>query len=195
MKSVTTKIFRQKIIMNLIELFSKIKDFRRAEGKRYPLTAMLVIVMMSIICGHYGYREIARFAKANREKFKRYFNLKRSQMPTHVTFRRFIQEIDFQQVNQVFEEWIKNYVQIDDKEWFAIDGKAIRSTVKDYDKSYQNFVSMVSIFGQKRGQVIKIAKLHNSKTSEIPTVEQLIKTLDLEGLVLSMDALHCQKKL
>jgi len=35
--------------MNLIESFSEIKDFRRAEGKRYPLLPMLLIVIMSII--------------------------------------------------------------------------------------------------------------------------------------------------
>jgi len=55
--------------MNLIESFSEIKDFRRAEGKRYPLLPMLLIVMMSIICGRPRYREIAKFADANKDEF------------------------------------------------------------------------------------------------------------------------------
>ncbi|MDR1628438.1 MAG: hypothetical protein LBR79_06685 [Oscillospiraceae bacterium] len=35
----------------------------------------------------------------------------------------------------------------------------------------------------------------NDKTNEIPTVQQLIKELDLEGAIVVADALNCQKKL
>ena len=84
---------------------------------------------------------------------------------------------------------------IEKGDWFSIDGKCIRSTVSDYSSSYQDFVSLASIFAQKQGQVIRIAKFSSKKSSEIPTVAELVRILDLEGAVLSMDALHCQKKL
>jgi hypothetical protein len=181
--------------MNLIESFSQIKDFRRAEGKRYPLIPMLIIVIMSIICGRPRYREIAKFADANKEEFCKFFGLKRNHMPSHVTFREIIAKTDFQQVCQAFEKWAKDYVPVQKGDWCSIDGKAIRSTVSDYDKSYQNFVSLISVFAHKQGQVIGVASLYNGKSSEIPAVEQLIRMLGLEGIVFSMDALHCQKKL
>jgi hypothetical protein len=54
--------------MNLIEAFSMVQDPRRAEGRRYPLVALLIIMMMmSIACGLCRYREIARFAEANKK--------------------------------------------------------------------------------------------------------------------------------
>ena len=84
---------------------------------------------------------------------------------------------------------------IQDGDRFSIDGKALNSTVTDCSDSYQNFVSMISVFSHKQGQVLKIAKLENKKSSEIPTVEELIKALDLKNLVFTLDALHCQKKL
>jgi hypothetical protein len=56
-------------------------------------------------------------------------------------------------------------------------------------------VSLVSVFSHKRGQVLKTARLENQKRSEIPTVRALIEALDLQGVVFSLDALHCQKKL
>ncbi|MBF0121640.1 MAG: ISAs1 family transposase [Desulfobacterales bacterium] len=181
--------------MNLIESLSKLKDFRRSEGKRYPLAPMLIIAIMSIICGYPRYREITRFAKANKDELKKEFGLKRDQMPSHVTFRELIQKTDFKEVNLIFENWAKNYVKIEKGDWLSIDGKAIASTVSNYDNSYQNFVSLVSIFSHKRGQVLKAAQLHSSKKSEIMTVKELIQMLDLEGVVFTMDALHCQKKL
>jgi len=76
----------------------------------------------------------------------------------------------------------------------AVDGKALASTVTDYETSYQNFVSLVSVFSHKRGQVLKTAKFENQKSSEIPTVRTLIEALDLQGVIITLDALHCQKK-
>ena len=55
-------------------------------------------------------------------------------------------------------------------------------------------MSFVSVFSHKRGQVLKTAKLENQKRSEIPTVRELIEALDLQGVVVTLDALHCQKK-
>jgi len=44
--------------MNPAEAFSEIEDFRRPQGRRYPLAPMLIIVIMSIACGYSAYREI-----------------------------------------------------------------------------------------------------------------------------------------
>jgi hypothetical protein len=51
--------------MNLIEHLQQIPDFRRKQGLRYPLLAVLLITIMSIMSGRCRYREIAAFAKAN----------------------------------------------------------------------------------------------------------------------------------
>lgn len=80
-------------------------------------------------------------------------------------------------------------------EWCGIDGKSIKGTVQDYKHEYQNFVSIVSVFAEKRGLVFGLDKLENKEGSEIRTVQNLVAALDIEGVVLSLDALHCQKKL
>lgn len=47
----------------------------------------------------------------------------------------------------------------------------------------------------KRGLVFGLEKLKNKKGSEITTVQNLLEALDIQGVVFSLDALHCQKKL
>lgn len=180
--------------MNLIEVLCCIEDGRRAEGQRYPLVPILIIMMMSMVCGLCRYREIARFADANKEEFQRFFNLKSDRMPSHVTFRNIIQKISFEQLNEAFTQWAKQFISIKQDAWIAIDGKAIGSTVSDYDKPYQNFVSLVSFFSQKNGQVLQAGRLENNKSSEIKTVQEMIELFDLKGAIFTMDALHCQKK-
>ena len=67
--------------------------------------------------------------------------------------------------------------------------------MQNYESEYQNFVSIVSVFAEKRGLVLGLTKLENKKSSEISTVQNLIAVLDIQDVVFSLDALHCQKKL
>jgi hypothetical protein len=181
--------------MTLIESLQTIPDFRRKQGQRYPLIAVLLIAIMSIMSGRCRYREMAAFANANRKELLTFFHLqKRQRLPSHVTFRAILKGVDFDDVLVAFNGWAEQYVTIDSEDWFAMDGKALASTVTDYETSYQNFVSLVSVFSHKRGQVLKTAKLENHKRSEIPTVRELIEALDLQNVVITLDALHCQKK-
>lgn len=182
--------------MNLIEHLQQIPDFRRKQGLRYPLMAVLLLTIMSIMSGRCKYREIAAFGKANQKELLRFLHLeKRKCLPSHVTIREVLKKINFDAVLTAFNNWAKQYITIEEKEWMAIDGKAMASTVTDYSASYQNFISLVSVFSHKRGQVLMAAKLENNKCSEISTVQELIETLDMTGVVFSFDALHCQKKL
>lgn len=181
--------------MTLIESLRQVSDFRRKQGRRYPLIAVLLITIMSIMSGRCRYREIAAFAKANQKELLKFFRMKkRKRLPSHVTFREVLKGVAFRDVLRAFNQWAEQYVPLEPDEWLAVDGKALASTVTDYDTSYQNFVSLVSVFSHKRGQVLKTARLENQKRSEIPTVRALIEALDLQGVVFSLDALHCQKK-
>lgn len=180
--------------MNLIEFLYQVKDFRRQQGQRFALVPLLLIVIMSIMTGNTGYREIERFALANQKIFIRFFKSRKKKLPSYVTYREVIKGLDFESVLTIFHQWAQQYVKIEKGEMVAMDGKSLNSTVTDYSDSYQNFVSMVSIFSHKQGQVLKMAKLENKKSSEIPTVRELIKALELKGITFTLDALHCQKK-
>jgi hypothetical protein len=179
--------------MNLIEHLNQIKDPRRKQGQRFPLPTILLIIIMGIISGRFGYREITVFSKANQKDLIKSLRIKHKRIPSHVTIREVIMRIDFDALNNAFYQWASAYVKIEKNDWLSIDGKSIKSTVEDYDSSYQNFVSLVSVFSQKRGQVIKTSAFENKKTSEILIVEQLIEILDIKDAVISLDALHCKK--
>ena len=54
---------------------------------------------------------------------------------------------------------------------------------------------MVSAFSHYRGEILGVKIMENKKQSEIVAVQDLLELLDLKGVVFTMDALHCQKKL
>jgi hypothetical protein len=179
--------------MNLIESLSQIKDFRRKQGQRFELPQVLLIIIMGIMSGRYAYREIETFAKANQQDLVKKLKLKNSMIPSHVTIREVIMNIDFELLNKAFSQWAMGYVSIEKDDWLSIDGKSIKSTVDNYSNSYQNFVSIVSVFSHRQGQVIKTATFENKKIGEASVVEGLLEILDLHEVVFTLDALHCKK--
>ena len=40
--------------------------------------------------------------------------------------------------------------------------------------------------------MLSVGKINTKKENEIPTVRELIQLLDLEGVIFTLDALHCQ---
>ena len=78
-------------------------------------------------------------------------------------------------------------VPIKEKEFISIDGKALRGTIKNPQNSLQNFISIVSVFASQRKQVLGAGKIENKKESEIPSVIELIKLLDLEDVTFTMN--------
>ena len=186
--------------MDLIEMLSLVKDPRNKSGQRFTLPQILLMTILGVMSGNYGYRELGRFVENHSRYFIRYFELSSYGVPSFVTIRNILQLIDFGSFNSAFNSWAENYVEItsDDiqhhKEQLGIDGKSINSTVKNKHDSFQNFISLISVFAVKRGIVLGTCQIENGKESEIPAVQQLIKTLGLKGVLFSLDALHCQKK-
>jgi hypothetical protein len=53
---------------------------------------------------------------------------------------------------------------------------------------------VVSLFSHQKGLVLGVKVMENKKKSEMVTIQELLESLDLKGLVFTFDALHCQKK-
>ena len=180
---------------NLIDKLIAIKDPRRREGRLHDLVFVLIIVIMATMSGYYGYRAIGDFIKRNRKDLLFIFKPPKDRLPTFDTVRRIMLSIDFDELSQIFYDWSIDYASIKKSDWLSIDGKAIRGTVNNANTSMQNFINLVSIYSLETGTVISVGKIANSKESEIPKVRELIKKLYIEGVVFTLDALHCQKKL
>jgi hypothetical protein len=148
---------------------------------------------MAMMSGYSGYREIGRFLKRNEKDFRSTFGACHG-VPCYVTVRDVLQSINFERFSAAFNQWALQYVPMCKGESKAIDGKAIGCTITHKHDACQNFVSLVSVFATQRGIVLQCGKIESKKESEIPKVQELIKALDVEGEIFTLDALHCQKK-
>lgn len=179
----------------LLMLLETAEDFRHLRGLRYPLWLLLLLLITGAMCGDWGARPMETFAQQYGEELCRQLNRPvRSAAPSDSTFRRVLEQCDFTVLTRIFRQWAAAAVPFNEAEWVAIDGKSIKGTMQDYASAQQNFVMMVSLFGHRRGFVYASEGMENQHQSEQQVVQQMLATLDLEGVVVTADALHCQKK-
>lgn len=179
---------------SLLALLMKVKDKRNASGKRHQLVHILLIIIMGTMSGYEGFRGLDAFAMRYRDDLIGLLQISRKETPSMATLRRVMISVDFNQLSFAMYKWIRGRIKIRNKEWIASDGKGIKGTVKDYNSKYQNFVSLVSLYCSRAGVVLCSAAFSNKQESEIAVLRQLLQSLDIQGAVLTADAMHCQKK-
>lgn len=179
---------------NLYDQLLELQDFRRPQGRMHELRLILIIVIMATMSGFQGLRAMGDFVKKNRKDLIDLFKTKKDRLPSHQTIGRALQHLDFDKFNQLFHCWAIKQVVIEDKEWLAVDGKAIKGTVSNPNSKWQEFTSLVSIFLSKQKQSIKTGRISHGKGGEIAKVQEMIKLLKLENVIFTLDALHCQAK-
>lgn len=179
---------------SLIKSLQNIRDFRATAGRRYPLWLILLLVVMGTMSGCRSYQALEDFGMRHYEALSEKLGINIKRLPSDTTFRRILQRLDFVQLKQQFEQWAKDNIEMEPGEWVAIDGKSIKSTVDKHDSDYQNFVSMVSVYSQQQGVVLATQAFERKSTSELKVVQTLLEALELQNVVMTLDALHCQKK-
>ncbi len=180
--------------ISLIQALAQVRDFRTPDGLRHPLWFVLLLVILGTLSGYRGYRALGDFAQRHRQALVENFGLAKQRVPSYSTIRRVMLGVDFTQLAEVFNAWARQCAPASETpEWLAIDGKSIRGTMTQPRDAQQNFVSIVSAFSAQRGLVLGLDRFENQHQSEIVTVQSLLQALRLEGVVFSLDALHCQK--
>lgn len=71
--------------------------------------------------------------------------------------------------------------------------KVLKERSQSPGTAYQNFISMVSLYSSQQGVVLASQQLESKHNSELKVVQTMLEALELEEVVFTMDALHCQK--
>jgi len=178
----------------LVDFLAQVPDWRRAQGKRINLSNFLEMLVLAGLSGRFGIRDSARFIKSNAAFFIDRYNLQHG-VPSQTMLFNSLELIDFKAFNQAIKEWVLQYLPENEADlWLAIDGKALKSTVSDYNNEKHNFTTIVSAFANKLGITIHSTSYESKKDNEPQAAMDLIQDLELKGVTFTLDAVHCQKK-
>lgn len=175
----------------LFRRFEIIEDPRIDRHKRYPLINILVFTFVAILSDQQSWYQIFAFSKANLDWFGQFIDIS-SGVPSHDTFRRVFSLLNPSYLEQAIICWTEELrlkSRMKDQRIVILDGKALKGVpwkVNDrqlyvlnaWDAEANFFLGQLTI---------------GEKTNEIAAAPQLLEKLNLEGTIISVDAIMTQK--
>lgn len=167
-----------------------IKDPRH-HNTRHLLHDMFLIALCAIISGADGWTQVAEYGRSKLGWFKEFLKLPNG-IPSHDTFGRLFAQIDPKGFRDFFARWVQELSESLKGKTVAIDGKTLRGS---HDRiNGGSSIHMVSAWASDIRLVLGQLKT-DDKSNEITAIPELIKTLALEGAIVTIDAIGCQKKI
>jgi predicted transposase YbfD/YdcC len=169
--------------------FGDLDDPRTGNAGRHDLLEMLMIALCTVLSGGEDCTDMAEFAVTKLGFLRGFLKLEHG-APSHDTFSRLFRLLDPEQFRDCFQRFMAGFAAACHGV-VAIDGKVLR---RSFDKaSGKSALHMVSAWGCE--QRLVLAQLAtDAKSNEITAVPQLLKMLNLEGCIVTVDALNCQRE-
>src|SRR5437773_4213517 len=167
--------------------FRKLKDPRRAHRRLHPLQDIIVIALCAVIAGAQDWQQIETFGRRRRAWLAGFLELPNG-IPSHDTFERVFDRLKPQAFQACFREWVQAVGAALGIKHIAIDGKTLRGS----GSAKLGPLHLVSAWATAQrlslGQVAV-----DAKSNEITAIPALLELLDLQGALVTIDAMVCQK--
>lgn len=168
----------------------KLRDTRRRRGRRYVFVEVILMGLMGMVCGCNDAEELADWAELHSEWLALWFDLEHG-TPSQDTFLRLFELANPKVLGEATRRWLTSLRPRLAKH-IAIDGKTLRGTRKT--RQQKPAVHLVNAWLREAGLVLGQVKTH-TKSNEITAIPALLKVLDIEGCILTIDAAGCQRKI
>lgn len=178
----------------LMDVLSDITDPRQAKGTRHPLKAILALSVAAMLCGYRSYSAIAEWGRNYGDEFLQALGFRRRKAPCAATFFNVYGRLDEEELERKLGAWAEGLSELTQAETelleqTCLDGKSLRGSRKQGAPA----AHLLSALGRRLGMTLGQVAV-SDKTNEIGVVLDLLKTLMLEGKVVTCDALLTQRE-
>lgn len=181
---------QQAPVATILEHFSSIEEPRRY-NRRHLLLDIIVIAVCAAICGADDWVAVEAFGQAKLQWLKQFLKLPHG-IPSHDTFGQVFAVLDAEQFQASFIGWVQAVTKVMNGQIVPIDGKKLR---RSHDKTIgKDAIHMVSAWASENSLVLGQLKV-DDKSNEITAIPQLLDLLEIEGCIVTIDAMGCQKKI
>lgn len=178
----------------LRQVLAEVVDPRAERGQRHEFVAILMLVCAAMLCGYDNPNQIAIWGQSLKPEFLRDLGFKRGQAIAKSQLYAVLSQIEVAPLEQRLGHWVESvWHELDPDSPLpavALDGKTLRGS-KKLGAALAHLLSAVS-----HGLGLTLYQVGvDSKTNEIPLVQELLKGLLIEGRVFTMDALLTQRQI
>jgi predicted transposase YbfD/YdcC len=179
---------------NLLEKhFSALEDPRRTNKGHfyYPLNEILFLVISAVVSGYTEWTSIQIFGKAKLDWLRQFLPYSHG-TPSHDVIGKLFSRLDPIKFNECFINWVNSISELTSGEVIAIDGKTICGS-GDAEKIH-SALHVVSAYATENclclGQVTV-----DQKQNEIVAIPEILDLLSIQGCIVTIDAMGCQKEI
>jgi predicted transposase YbfD/YdcC len=177
------------VIERLVGHFGAVVDPRRRRKVEHPLTDILVIAVCAVIACAESWNDIALYGRSKLAWLRTFLELPNG-IPSHDTFRRVFMLIDPEAFEACFTAWAASLAAGFEREVVAIDGKTLR---RSFDRKHERApLHLVSAWASTQGLVLG-QRCVTDKSNEITAIPSLLDQLVLQGSIVTLDAMGCQR--
>lgn len=178
-------------LADMVEVFEGLEDWRNAQQTRHSLSELLTVAVCAVLSGADDFEEIAQWGRAKVPWLRGFLRLDYG-VASPDTFERVFALLDPKQFEQAFRTWVGGIIPAVGKDQVvAIDGKSSRRTTS---KAAAAPLHLVSAFAANVGVVLGQTATAE-KSNEITAIPELLKVLDIEGCIVTIDAMGTQTKI
>lgn len=168
--------------------FESLPDYRQQGKVAYPLDEVLLVMLAAALAGAETVADIARFGRAKLQ-FLRRFRAFAKGTPSHDQLGIILARLDPAAFQRCFAAWAAAVTKAP-AEVIAIDGKTVRRSYQR--KGADDPIHVVSAFAAGQRMALGQVKV-GDKSNEIVAIPALLDLLAIEGAVVTIDAMGCQR--
>ncbi len=181
--------------LDLITYLRSIPDARMRRGGRFPAWYLLLVAVLGILSGCQSLRDLERFAIRHHAVLTEALGVELRRPPSDSSFRYFFQQVDVSALCAAIRDWTIAQIPrgAEDLDQLVCDGKTLRGSIEPTAGGGSAFIAQVTLYPAALGVAISQACYATGENHERAVLRQLLGELDLEGVLIQVDALHTQR--
>ncbi len=174
-------------IGSVYERLGQLTDLRKARGKQYSLSTIMMLILLAKLSGQEKPVEIVDWAKNNQDRLVELLKLEKNKMPHHNTYGRILAHTVY--AGEI-ERLVGEYNQAGKHgQVYAMDGKAMRGKQKKDETGAEYLLSIHDVEQSKVMSQVEVGR----KENEITKAPQALKRVEIAQKVIIGDAIHTQR--
>lgn len=181
----------EECMLSIQEHFRDVSDPRVNRRRLHRLIDIVVISLCAVICSAESWKDIQLWGETHQAWLEQFLELPNG-IPSRCTFRRVVSRLNPEEFQNCFRDWIKALSRATKGRIIAVDGKTLRRSMDS--ASELKALHVVSAWASEQHLTLGQVAVEE-KSNEITAIPRLLRLLELQGALVTIDAMGCQKQI